>query len=319
MRAQSAIDAEAAMWLARVQRGLGSPEQERALADWLEEDGRHRAAFGRACEIWDLIPGSLEPALLDRGPEPLGVIAPPKARVARRVAAMAMLALLFLTAAPISGLRGDRYETGTGEQRMVRLADGTRVTLNTNSAIAVDYDSGQRSVRLERGEALFEVSKDPARPFVVQHRQERVRALGTTFVVRDGREQTAVTLIEGRVEVSHKPRGGTGAARRIAILTPGERITLTAKAGAVVDHPALNIVTAWQKGEVMFDDTRLIDAAAEFNRYVDDREIVTDPSVASVRLSGVFATRDPMQFAETVALLHQLNVEIRGNEIHLSR
>lgn len=335
---QAAIDAEAAAWLARLQGQRLDDGVEQALQAWLNHDPRHRDAFGRACEIWDLLPGAADhaiwheaqayaPAVSRNAPVPAAVPVPASAPASPGISgwptrpalvmAAALIILLLLT--PIAAMRDPRYETATGETRIVRLDDGSRITLNTNSLVAVDYAAGERRVRLLRGEALFEVSKDPRRPFIVAHEGGRVRALGTTFVVRDDPQHMSVTLIEGRVEVTRDAPDARKGAVRIAILSPGERITVTPKAGAVVDHPSLNIITAWRKGEVMFDDTRLIDAAAEYNRYIRGTEIVVDPSVASLSLSGVFTTRDPMQFAETVAALHNIQVRQQGNEIHISR
>ncbi|ARS26249.1 FecR family protein [Sphingomonas sp. KC8] len=329
---QTAIDAEAAAWLARLQ-GHGLDDGiEQALQAWLSQDPRHRDAFGRACEIWDLLPGAADHAIWHEAQAyapavPMNVPAPASAPASAGagnvftrpalVMAAALIILLLLT--PIAAMRDPRYETATGETRVVRLDDGSRITLNTNSLVAVDYAPKERRVRLLRGEALFEVSKDSRRPFIVAHEGGLVRALGTAFVVRDDPQQVSVTLIEGRVEVTRDAPDARKGAVRIAILSPGERITVTPKAGAVVDHPSLNIITAWRKGEVMFDDTRLIDAASEYNRYIRGTEIVVDPSVASLSLSGVFTTRDPMQFAETVAALHNIQVRQLGNEIHISR
>lgn len=329
---QTAIDAEAAAWLARLQSHGPDEKIESALKIWLNADPRHRNAFGRAGEIWDLLPGAAEDsAWRDAGAE---AVAPPPARrrplrkwavsntpmLVKRPAMIVAAALIFLLLlAPILTMRDPRYETSTGETRIVRLEDGSRITLNTNSLVAVDYAANKRRIRLLRGEALFEVSKDPGRPFIVMHEGGQVRALGTTFVVRDDPRESSITLIEGRVEVTREIAGAKKTAARVAILSPGERITVTPKAGAVIDHPALNIVTAWRKGEIMFDNTRLIDAAAEFNRYVRGNEILIDPSVASLPLSGVFTTRDPHQFAETIAAMHDIRLREEENEIHLSR
>lgn len=340
---QTAIDAEAAAWLARLQSHGPDEEIETALKIWLNDDPRHRDAFGRAGEIWDLLPGAAEemgwrdagitaragsaeatamPGARRRPVRQWAVSRAPASvwRAGVRRPAMMAAALIFLMLlAPLLTMRDPRYETATGETRIVRLEDGSRVTLNTNSLVAVDYAADERRIRLLRGEALFEVSKDPRRPFIVMHEGGRVRALGTTFVVRDEARESSITLIEGRVEVTRDVPGAKKTATRVAILSPGERITVTPKAGAVIDHPALNIVTAWRKGEIMFDNTRLIDAAAEFNRYVRGNEIVIDPSVASLPLSGVFTTRDPLQFAETIAAMHDIRVRQEENEIHISR
>jgi transmembrane sensor len=97
------------------------------------------------------------------------------------------------------------YATGIGEQRLVRLDDGTRLSLNSGTRVRIAYDDSARRVELERGEAYFEVAHNPARPFIVTAGNHQVTALGTVFVVRYETAQTAVTLLEGRVAVLPVP------------------------------------------------------------------------------------------------------------------
>lgn len=324
---RAAVDAEAACWLAKLQSG----GQTEGLQAWLNSDPYHRAAFGRVCEIWDLLPGAVQSSIDYEGCTP-NFSRPQSPEItptnglpwggrgrfrSTLVIAAALVILLILT--PMGTMRIPRYETATGETRVVRLEDGSRVSLNTNSLVVVDYNIKKRLVRLVRGEALFEVSKDARRPFIVVHDGGAVRALGTVFVVRDEPRRTSVTLIEGRVEVTpNTSRAGKGTFKGV-ILSPGERITLTADTNAIVDHPPLNIVTAWRQDEIMFDDTSLADAATEFNRYIHGTEIVVDPLIASLKLSGVFSTHSPLQFAETVAALHNIHIKQESHKILITR
>jgi transmembrane sensor len=169
-------------------------------------------------------------------------------------------------------------------------------------------------VVLKQGEALFEVSHDAARPFVVEACKQFIRALGTKFVVRRDGDETRVTLLEGKVEVT-----GPMAARKapLAVLTPGQRVTVTANAGAALDTPSLEAVTAWRRGEVVFEDSSLIEAAEELNRYSDRRLIIADPAVATMRISGVFSTNDVGEVAKAIAELHGLKVEADGRDYKL--
>jgi transmembrane sensor len=203
-------------------------------------------------------------------------------------------------------------ETLVGEQQVVMLDDGTRVSLNTNSKVAILYSEDERRVRLDRGEAMFEVTKDPTRPFVVTSGDEQVRALGTTFIVRRESGKTAVTLLEGKVEVR-------GDAQAIAVLAPGQRVTVTPTSGAALDRPSVEAVSAWRRGEVVFEDATLLEVAEELNRYSNGNLVVADPSLASLRISGVFSTSDLGEAARAIAELHNLRIRRDAGNLQFIR
>src|SRR5690606_35616051 len=135
--------------------------------------------------------------------------------------------------------------------------------------------------KLERGEAFFDVAKDPTRPFIVTAGERVVTALGTSFVVRFDPNQVAVTLVEGRVAVSEHADAATTASLKSAssskgdapsagdflILEPGERVTFAETGSAVIDQPRSDATAAWRRGEVVLNDTPLSEAALEMNRY----------------------------------------------------
>jgi transmembrane sensor len=302
------VAAEAAAWLARLNGAGRSADTEDALRLWLAADPAHVDAFERATDLWEMLPGAVA----------LGGGAANDDRPAPRRAMMAMAASFVLCVMVAGGwvwsARPLVYETLVGEQKAVTLADGSRVTLNTGSRISVDYDDGVRLVRLDRGEALFEVAHGKAWPFIVETDRGSVRALGTKFVVRRDGGRMAVTLIEGKVSVARS------AARAPAvILRPGERVTLIPDAGAALDKPSVEAVTAWRRGEAVFDDVTLLAAASELNRYGTKRIVIDDPAVSGLRVSGVFATSDVEEFAQAIAALHGLKVAQEGDMVHLSR
>ena len=301
--------AEAAAWLTRLQGESRTAATEAAFKAWVT-DPAHARAFARVTDIWNVVPGA---ALHDRG----------KVEISRRRRLPALVAAALLVVALIGGgtawvVRDPVYATAIGQQQTVSLSDGTRVALNTDTKIVVDYSSGLRRVRLERGEAMFEVAKNPKRPFVVAAAAEEIRALGTTFVVRREAEKVAVTLIEGRVEVRQRTAHAP-APVKLAVLAPGERLTTRPKEGAAVDRPNVETATAWRRGEVMFDDASLAEAAAELNRYGGKSVTVADPRLSELRVSGVFKTADPAEFARTMAALHGLRMREADDAIVLTR
>jgi transmembrane sensor len=317
-----AARAEAAAWIVRLHGPHRSPELENAFREWLSADPENGPQFERVTETWEQgasIPVAGIPRLAGRRPS------------SRR------RALIATMAAAVCGLLGlgiwmawpdPTYATAVGEQRIVRLDDGTRLSLNSETRVEIAYTKSQRRVQLIRGEAYFEVAHNPARPFVVVAGGTRVTALGTTFVVRYDTDKTAVTLVEGKVVVV--PAAGDelpavpsnigpspSTARKDLVLTPGERVTLARNARALVDEPRVEAVTAWRRGEVMLDKMQLSDAIAEMNRYDSQTLVIEDPRVAALQVSGIYHAGDSANFARTVAKLYGLRVEERPGQIVL--
>jgi transmembrane sensor len=199
----------------------------------------------------------------------------------------------------------------------VTLADDTRVALNTDSHLTVNYSARERRVKLDRGEALFEVTRNKDRAFIVQVGDTEVRAVGTKFDVRRNDGRVIVVLLEGRVEITTRPQPLQKPVV-VANLTPGERLTFGAKAGvAAVDHPNVDATLAWRRGEVMLDDTPLSEAVAEMNRYARVPLALGDPALENLRVSGVFESQSVFEFAQSVAALHHLQIERKENALIL--
>ena len=223
-----------------------------------------------------------------------------------------------------SWLRDGTLATGPAEQRTVELSDGTRVSLNANSRVVVQYDDRVRKVTLTSGEALFDVTKHEPRPFVVVIGDRKVIAVGTSFVVR--REEPAgpafaVTLVEGRVAIepiSWPDELPSNTVMGLNLLNPGERLRFADTATEVRDSPSIDKVTAWQRGQLVFDDASLSEAVAEFNRYGSHKMAIDDPVVGKLRVGGVFRIGDPSSFAQAMANAYHLRIVNRGNTIVLT-
>lgn len=298
------LNAEASAWLARIQGPRGG-EARGALQDWLKADPAHREAFERATEMWDLLPGAVAASEEET----------PRRSVSRRFVPLAIAASLAVVAGvgAMTALldRPLTFDTRVGEQRTAALDDGSRVSLNTDTHVTVNFARDEREVALDRGEAVFDVAHDAARPFVVVAGDERIKALGTSFIVRRDGDRVRVTLLTGKVEVTRK--NGL-----LAVLSPGERITATPDMVPILDRPLLDSLTAWRHGELRFRDTPLSEAVAEVNRYGGKRVIVNDARLASLPISGVFATANPTEFAAAVAQLHGLRVQAEGEAVLLT-
>ena len=362
--------AEASAWVVQLHGSARSAALEAAFRAWLAADPEHRREFERVNQVWLEVPQI-----------PLGGIT----RLTRwdrpRAVSRWAIAAVLLTAIGIGafGVRrarlADVYTTGVGEQRTVRLQDGTRLTLDSDTKVVVRFTKARRHLTLARGEAYFEVAHNRLRPFIVSVGDHDVTDVGTVFMVRYDDGNAAITLLEGKVTVSRavmansttvkqrtvvessrsgERRGGAngtgsrslihaassvGSTRRwtvrqigsgdglgvadadrerLVTLVPGERLVLPVDAPGRLDRPNIDALTAWRRGEVVLDRTRLDKAIAEMNAYEFRKLVITSPGVARLRISGIYHVGDGAGFAETVAKLYHLHVARAHNEILLS-
>jgi len=300
------VDAEAAAWLARLQGPARNADVEAAWKAWLRADAMHRQAFERATEIWEVVPGAISART------PITAAQPPRFRFPALATALA--AMLLVVGAGIFTLmfQAPVHQTGIGGQQIVMLEDGSRISLNTDSRVTVLYSDGERRIRLDRGEALFEVARNPLRPFIVDAGNDHVRAIGTAFVVRRHIGRTIeVTLLEGKVDVFDK--------KRVALLSPGERVTIGGTPKPVIDRPPQETVAAWRRGEVVFEDVALAQALAELSRYSKSPIALSDPALGRLRISGAFSTGNIDEAVTAVALLHRLKIHRTDGKLLLAR
>jgi transmembrane sensor len=311
------IRARAARWVTELHGPDRDAELEAKVRRWIEEDPRHAAAFELATAAWQFS-GDLPALLTHRAP----ALSSPAKGSRRMFAGVAVLLVGLMTA--IFWARDNSLATGPGEQRTVVLADGTQVSLNANARVLVQYDTHERKVTLIRGEALFDVVKHQSRPFVVIVGDRKVIAVGTSFLVRRDEPASsafAVTLVEGRVAVEplswpdvlpKTPSAG------LTLLSSGERLKVGADAAEAIDKPSLDKVTAWRRGQLIFDDTSLSDAAAEFSRYGPTSITIDSATAGKLRVGGVFRIGDSSSFAHAMADAHQLRLIEHGHEIVLT-
>jgi transmembrane sensor len=194
------------------------------------------------------------------------------------------------------------YQTALGERTDVTLSDGSVVTLNTQSRMVVNYTAGRREVTLVAGQALFQVAKNAARPFVVTAGSRQVTALGTAFDVRLDPREVKVTLLEGKVKVE-AAKGSLWRALPMGErdLTPGQQLVASNSSPAVrVAVANVATETSWRQGVLVFNDTPLAAAVAEMNRYSPDPISVGDEALRNLRINGRFRTNEPGAFLNAV-------------------
>lgn len=326
--------AEAAAWVVRLHGPYRSPKLEAALRRWLDADPEHARQFEQVTDTWEAgarVPAGGLPRVRGRA-----AAMRPGRRALAAAAVLGVAALVFLARGIVRP--GTAYRTGTGETRAVRLGDGTRVFLDTDSEVRVAYTNTVRRVWLERGEAYFAVTHNPSWPFIVEAGRHQITDIGTTFMVRYGADSTAVMLIEGRVAVSSRsrweagrdaaslplfpPQGGqtqraANPPPQAILLHAGQRITFTEGQSPRLDAPPMERLAAWLHHEIMLDDTPLSEAILELNRYDSAALAIDDPRVAGLRVSGIYHTGNNRQFALLISKLYGIRVSERRGRILL--
>ncbi|MCC6202097.1 MAG: FecR domain-containing protein [Gammaproteobacteria bacterium] len=228
----------------------------------------------------------------------------PQTRTGGAWLAARVLALLHPLPQPM------RYTTRVGERLEVSLPDGSDVALNTATVLEATYTASSRAIRLERGQAYFNVTKDPARPFVVATTAGAVTAIGTAFEVLVAADQLQVLVEEGKVTVT-TTRQPSAAAERPAIAQPvaqGQRLLVRHGGESQLAEVDVARALRWRSGFVEFDDVTLAEAVHEMNRYTNHVVQLRDEHVTSLRISGVFRVGQTDRFLEVIGELLPIQV-----------
>jgi transmembrane sensor len=176
-----------------------------------------------------------------------------------------------------------QYRTGTGEIREHRLADGSRIWLNSTTALDIDLSPGLRSLRLYQGEVLISTGNDP-RPFVVTTAQGSLTPLGTRFSVREQASRTLLNVYEGSVQARCKHT------HQFQIAHAGERLSFDQQAISARE-PAQPERQVWTDGILLAEGMSLqqfIDELGDYRRG----HLGVDPAVAQLRVMGTFPLHD---------------------------
>ncbi len=316
----------AALWHERADQEHATEETRGALNAWLDESPEHVAAFRSIERTWiALTSAAQDPTVLKLRQEAAQRLTPQastRLHPLRWVVAALILALgamLWIIVprtsfdlSPLAWLKGQssnpailKYATNTGDRLTIALDDGSHLTLNTNTQLNVTFSKKSRTVRLSRGQALFEVAKDASRPFIVQTENRRFIAVGTAFDVRLDGQQIKVTMLEGTVRAeSIEPSSPMH-----TTVSAGEQLIAGTHAEDRVRRVDSERETSWRHGQVIFDNTPLADAIDELNRYSAKHIKLADPKLADLRLSGAFATGGTNAFVEAVTTYFPIRIE----------
>ncbi len=350
------ISEQAVAWYIEQQEDL-SERQRVAFLDWLRASPEHVAEYLAVAQMHgdfraaalknrrateELIeratredPVVMFPRLLDA--KPGGKAGPPsrKPRIGqtlpRLAAAMAAAIVLLLGGSrwhAWDNLIDQSYVAGTDKLQSVTLSDGTLVQISKNSRIDVHFDAHQRRIEVIRGNALFDVGKDPARPMLVSVGGHVLQDIGTVFDVRRESASDILTVLSGRVRVwdakPAPPAGGNvppstsqpGGAT-VADLISGQQVELNTSGAGPVRPAQMAQVTSWLPEDIQFRHETVADVARRFNAYTTRPLKIEGARVADMRISGVFHANDPKAFVAYLATLPDVRVEQNADGVRV--
>lgn len=290
----TASDREAADWFARLGSRSVSNEAMAEFEAWRRAP-ENREAYRRMERVWEGAGRlSSDPDLREIGHAALkrGFRSPTPNRRAITWTAIAAVGVSLVVGGVFwQNSARTEFSTDVGQQRLVDLPDGSTVRLDTDSAIRVQYSRGRRTIALDRGQALFQVAHDQSRPFTVDAGTTSVTATGTIFDVRRRQGDVHVVLVSGAVDV----RAPTSEGAKTWQLKPGRRVDVTEQGVVeVAADPAT--ATSWALGRLVFQDTPLIEAVAEINRYLPEKIVLDASELNDTKVNGVFEVGDRSAF-----------------------
>lgn len=304
------VEATAADWVLRLDRGLRPAEQD-ALSAWLAGDASHREAFAEASRTWDHL-GRLAGVQSSVAPRPdPDLLAPPRRPRAGRIGRLAGWSLATAAAGALAALALTLTRSGSSEGRQQMgaaqtfvsalalierriLPDGSTAALNRGTQLLEAYSSSERRIRLLQGEAYFNVQKDASRPFIVEAGGLMVQAVGTEFNVRLAAATVEVLVTEGTVRLGES---GSALSDRPGSAPPllgaGQRATVALVAAAAprvaaVSRDEAEATLAWTPRLLDFTDRPMAEIVTEFNRRNPVQLVLGDPALAQLRLSATF-------------------------------
>lgn len=284
---------EASEWFALVDGNDLTAEDRQRFETWQRRSPDHEQAYRNVAAMWQAPAfhaalSSIEPVVC--APQSAAHCRPQRSRskvLAGAAAAMVLLSTLWFLSDDLLTIMESDYRTAVGEQRTVRLPDHSSMTLNTNTAIVAELEGPTRRIRLLKGEALFHVSRDPDRPFTVEHKGTVVRVLGTEFVVRERQETLTVTVIRGTVEVTNARDSAS-----VLQLTAGEQVSSGPQglgARKTVDPADL---TAWTSKRLAVMNAPLSDVIQEIQRYHPGYLWLWNSGIGRIRVTGIYDLSD---------------------------
>lgn len=291
----SNTDEAAIDWFVRLHTTKATKAELREHANWLEDKHAHQTKFTEIERNWELTAtlrswAFNELAYLNQKHSAQQIKQRKRAFQSLSAVAAIVFAVLIW---PLFNSNSDRYQTAPYEQSRLALSDGSRMHLNVNTKVDVQYSSKRRNVTLTQGEGLFDVVHDAQRKFVVSIGRYEVIALGTRFAVNTLQDGTLEIIVEeGRVAVTRttgrsKSASNNGGGFQEIIVAANERLSLDLESqAALVEAVTAKHLSAWSEAKLIFESTPLAEVAAEISRYIPET-IEVSARLSDERVSGL--------------------------------
>jgi transmembrane sensor len=309
---------DAAAWVARLDAAdsgdSGSGEDDALAFDaWLSAAPGNAAAYRRTIALWhEFGAGAAQvreelAQRTERASRP--IFGQPNSGQGRRrflfagsaaAVAAALAVVVALPPAPVEATH-QTFATARGQHQQVRLADGSVIDLNAETRLTAKLSGSERRITLAEGEAIFDVTSDKTRPFTVETAQGAVRVVGTQFDVKSRDGQLTVTVARGKVAVRSATAGASDAP---VFLTPGMQLSLGgAKEAEPVAHVEPQAAMAWREGRMVYRNQPLAEVVADLNRQFPEQIAIGDPSLETIRITGVIVLDSPQAVTSRLALM----------------
>lgn len=347
------MTAEAAAWFAEFRAGDVTSATRAAFDEWVRQSPRHIQAYLEVAAGWAELPtadpeGHIDvEALLARARESCDenvVTLPhagksrlrlnPRSRVRAWSASVALISVLSAALAWVWIYPAETYSTGIGEQRTLVLADGSTIVMDALTTVRVRFTKTARDVYLVKGQAYFQDTYDPGRPFVVRSDDATIRALGTQFDVQSQQDHLIVTVVAGKVAVAAPSQVSGPSAWLSAIIDDhlslhhqgvspvfvpaGEQVNLSAQLIGQPQRVDVSAATDWMQKRIILENTPLEKVAAQFNLYSSHHLVIVGPVLRSLRVSGVYSAADSASLIDFLRAQPALLVTEKGDEIRVS-
>ncbi|MBK8816156.1 MAG: FecR family protein [Methylococcaceae bacterium] len=303
---------QASYWVSLLHDGDCSPKKHHDFLAWLDENTFNQKAYQEVEAYWQQLDG-LETIVKPQLDAARSAVRQPQSgrrrSFLRQSLALAALVFLMVIAAPMVQLCLDNgsYRTAKGEQKQILLSDGSRIDLNTETEIHVNYTLFNRKIKLEKGEALFTVKHIAEMPFEVAASDSIIRDIGTQFNVYKQADNVSVTVLEGEVSVGKSLNTTTHT------LTAGMQFTFNQDGQSqLASKDDFKEIASWREGRIVFKGQRLDVVLEQLSRYHAVKLSTGNSSLASLKVSGSFPTDDLNLALNTIAASLPVKIANKG-------
>ena len=290
---QSQAERQAIEWQVILSSDLVCEHLRHEFTEWLNKSADNQKAWQAINQLWneldnlkwtDIDNNTHYAPVLTFKPTSIAKKPPPYNKIGLAMAASVLL-LVGTIRQQLDFYLAD-YHCNAGQQQQITLVDGSKILLNTESALSVDFSEHQRLITLHQGEGYFKVAADSSRPFVVKTAAGQVQALGTAFDVKQLEQEASVTVFEHAVKIT------TANGKQKNKLLESEQIIFTQDDFKAVNLANLQRAAAWHQQIMVFQDKPLAEVVAELNRYRPGKIIIIGDTVKKLSITGVFGIAD---------------------------